>query len=168
MILKNLKGLLISLSLVAILLSSSAFSSIAYATETVDNPVTAQPNDATNKNTLDVKKLQHDLNVLFKVGLTEDNIKGKYTNAAIVKYGAILGSIDPTTLLQLAEQVLTFPSSKQGDSNAAVGYIQYRVGTTVDRKFGSITAGKIDVFQKSKNLTQNGAMDSSTWVKLME
>ena len=116
---------------------------------------------------MDFKKLQHNLNKLFNAKLTEDNIRGANTNIAITKYGAILGSVDPNTLLQLTEQVLAFPVCKQGGSDAAVGYIQYKVGATIDRKFGTITAKKVEAFQKSKALTSDGIIGSTTWAKLM-
>ena len=111
--------------------------------------------------------LQHNLNRLFNAKLAENNIKGTDTNAAINKYVPILGIVDPATLLQLTDQVLTFKVCKQGSNGAAVGYIQYKVGAIIDRRFRPITAKKVKEFQKSKTLTPNGIVDSVTWTKLV-
>jgi N-acetylmuramoyl-L-alanine amidase len=167
MLLKKVKTLLITASAFTILLSSSAFSTTAYATGNVSHSIPSQSTNVTTKSTVDLKKLQHYLKRLFNAGLTEDNIKGINTNKAITKYGAIIGSVDPNTLLQLTEQVLIFPVCKQGSTGPAVRYIQYRLGVTIGKNFETITTSKVKAFQELKSIASDGIVSSITWAKLM-
>ncbi len=90
MILKKIKTLLITVSAVTVLLNNSAFSATVCAAENASPNVTLQSTNVSNKSTVDLKKLKHNLNRLFNAGLVENNIKGTNTNAAIKKYGLIL------------------------------------------------------------------------------
>ena len=112
-----------------------------------------------------VKDLQHNLNRLFNTGLDEDNDNGPMTTAAINKFGPILGSTDVSTLHSLTNQVLAFPLIQQGSAGAAVRYVQYRVGATIDGSFGPNTKSKVMAYQ---NGVKDGIVGPATWSQLMQ
>lgn len=89
-----------------------------------------------------VKYLQHEINVQFKIGLTEDNMPGPKTLAAcpLVRYGA------------------------QGNITR---WIQTKLGISADGIFGSQTKIAMQNFQARYGLTADGIVGQNTWRKLL-
>lgn len=103
------------------------------------------------------------------------NVKVDYMRllklSSIKKFQTIMGlkadGILGMNTQKVINTVLKMPPCKIGSSGSAVRYIQYRVGATIDGKYGPKTAAQVNKFKKKNNLSQDGKVDAKTWKVLI-
>jgi len=119
-----------------------------------------------------IKKIQQDLNILFKYNLAVDGILGPLTKVAMDKANLIFGVTGAIALLKATAEVLTFPLDGVTAPHCeyATRYIQFRVGNGGD-KVGVFYFGmeaKVKIFQGSKGLVQDGIVGPITWAAFIK
>lgn len=92
----------------------------------------------------DVRYLQHELNVQFNAGLSEDNSTGPLTRT-------------------VASRVIL----RQGANGNITRWVQAHVGAGVDGSFGPATLSAVQAFQRNHGLSADGVVGSNTWNALL-
>ncbi len=103
--------------------------------------------------------------------LAEDGRLGPKTKASITKFQSITGiaqdgSMGPISTGVL-NQILAKPVLRYGAQGYAVRYVQFRVGSAIDGKFGPNTRNAVIAFQAKNGLAQDGVVGPKTWAKLI-
>lgn len=103
--------------------------------------------------------------------LAEDGRLGPKTKASITKFQSITGiaqdgSMGPISTSVL-NQILAKPVLRYGAQGYAVRYVQFRIGSAIDGKFGPNTRNAVIAFQAKNGLVQDGVVGPKTWAKLI-
>ena len=103
--------------------------------------------------------------------VSEDGVSGPQTRRATVSLQWLTGIAQDGVWgaqTQAAYQSITDkPTLRQGNTGAAVRYIQLRVGIAIDGKFGPATAAAVKAWQSAHGLSADGIVGPATWAALL-
>lgn len=136
-------------------------------------PVVSQ-NSTSNINTKSttnssIMSLQEQLNSLINANLVADGQDGPRTQAAVEKFQSIMGlavdGIAGTNTWNAINQIRSYPVDgiMYKHYEYATRWIQWRVGSGIDGKYGYGTASKVQAFQREYNLYSDGITGPMTW-----
>lgn len=103
--------------------------------------------------------------------ITEDGLDGPQTRTATKALQWLIGITQDSvwgTQTQAAYQaIVSRPTLRQGDTGKAVRYVQIRVGTSIDGKFGPDTRAAVIAWQRAHGLEADGIVGADTWAALL-
>lgn len=142
-------------------------------------PNTTQNNSTSNINTQatsnsSISSLQAQLNSLINSNLRIDGQDGPATQAAIRNFQSIMGlpvdGIAGSQTWSAINQIRSYPTDGiiYPHYKYATRWIQWRVGASIDGKFGNGTALKVRDFQGQYGLYQDGVVGKQTWTAMFK
>lgn len=135
--------------------------------DTTQNSTSNVINQQTTNNS--IARLQEQLNSLINANLVVDGVSGQATRSAVKKFQFIMGlsqdGVAGANTWNAINQIRSYPTDGvlYPHYEYATRWIQWRIGASIDGKYGNGTALRVRDFQGQYGLYQDGITGANTW-----